>query len=104
MRFGSVIGTVTLNTCEPSYVGGRFLVVLPVHPTEPYSGKGPLPKGNSLVVYDNLGAGCGDLIAYSESGEAAAAFPEPTPVDAFNGAIVDKIFYDPPGKEAEGPS
>ena len=28
--------------------------------------------------------------------EASAPFSRPTPVDAFNAAIIDKIFYTPP--------
>lgn len=96
MRLGQVIGRVTLNQHEPSYTAGRFLVVLPL--TRGQIGGAPLqplPKGNSLVVYDRLGASVGDTIGYSEGGEAAAPFTEPTPVDAFNAAIIDDIFFTP---------
>ena len=56
----------------------------------------PLPAGNSLVIYDNLGAGVGDIVGYVEGAEATAPFPQPTPVDAFNAAIIDTILYQPP--------
>ena len=56
----------------------------------------PLAKGNSLVVYDNLGADLGHTIGFTEGAEATAPFENPTPVDAFNAAIIDEIFYTPP--------
>lgn len=101
MRLGLVIGRVTLNRFEPSYRGGRFLLVLPYTPPAgphraPAQPMGiPLPAGNSLVVYDQLGAANGDVIGYSESGEAAAAFAADTPVDAYNCALLDHTFYSP---------
>jgi ethanolamine utilization protein EutN len=57
----------------------------------------PLANGSSLVVYDNLGAGVGNLIGFTEGAEASAPFDRPTPVDAFNAALIDQIFYSPPG-------
>ena len=58
MRLGHVIGRVTLSKQDPAYKGGRFLVVQPFG-REQFKGAAmtPLAKGNSLVVYDNLGAG-----------------------------------------------
>ena len=98
MRIGQVIGRMVMSSMESSYEGGRYLVVMPV--TNRQLSEGPLeppfPAGNSLVVYDNLGACEGDLIGYSESGEAAAAFSKPTPVDAFNAGIIDRFNYQPP--------
>jgi len=47
------------------------------------------------VVYDDLGGGVGQTIGFIEGREAAAPFAEPTPVDAFNGALVDHVFYNP---------
>ncbi len=81
-----------------AYSGGRFLMVHPLSRKQLAGGDlGTLCKGSSLVVYDNLGARNGDIIGYSESGEAAAAFEEPTPVDAYNTAIIDTLTYTPPG-------
>jgi hypothetical protein len=55
-----------------------------------------LAPGSSLVVYDNLGAGAGHIVGFIEGSEATAPFDQPTPVDAFNAAIVDQISYNPP--------
>ncbi|MFT5123708.1 MAG: microcompartment protein CcmK/EutM [Kiritimatiellia bacterium] len=97
MRIGQVIGKVVLNTMESSYEGGRYLVVMPVTKDQlaTRTFDAPYPPGNSLVVYDKLGAGIGDLVGYSESGEAAAAFIKPTPVDAFVAGIIDTFEYQP---------
>ncbi|HVS54126.1 MAG TPA: EutN/CcmL family microcompartment protein [Opitutaceae bacterium] len=97
MRLGHVIGRVTLSKQDPAYKGARFLVVQPFDQNK-FAGAPmtPLAKGLSLVVYDNLGAGPGHVIGFTEGAEATAPFDEPTPVDAFNAAIVDEIFYSPP--------
>ncbi len=97
MRLGKVIGKVTLSKQESSYKGGRFLIVQPLsHDQIAGQKEDLLAPGNSLVTYDNLGAGKGDIIGYVEGREAAVTFSQPTPVDAFNCAIIDKIFYNPP--------
>ena len=97
MRLGHVIGRVTLSQQDPAYKGGRFLLVQPFG-REQFAGAGvtPLAKGSSLVVYDQLGAGVGHVVGFTEGAEATAPFPEPTPVDAYCTAIVDEIFYQPP--------
>ena len=97
MRLGHVIGRVTLSQQDPAYKGGRFLLVQPFS-REQFAGAPllPLAKGSSLVVYDNLGAGVGHVNAFTEGAEAIAPFDQPTPVDAFNAALVDKIFDTPP--------
>ena len=46
----------------------------------------------SLVVYDAIGGGVGDVIGYEEGREAAQPFDVPTPVDAINAALVDEMF------------
>ena len=97
MRLGHVIGRVTLSKQDPAYKGGRFLLVQPFD-KEKFRGAPmtPLAKNPSLVVYDNLGAGVGHVIGFTEGAEASAPFDQPTPVDAFNAAIIDEIFYHPP--------
>ena len=97
MRLGHVIGKVTLSRQDAAFKGARFLLVQPCG-REQLRGAGPTPlaKGNSLVVYDNLGAGQGHLIGFVEGSEATAPFPNPTPVDAFNAALIDQVFYNPP--------
>jgi microcompartment protein CcmK/EutM len=97
MRLGQVIGKLVMGRKVTSYDGGIFLVVQPISRAQM---KGepllPLAKGSTLVVYDRLGAREGDIIGFSESGEAAAAFETPTPVDAYNTAIIDTLNYKPP--------
>ncbi len=97
MRLGHVIGRVTLSQQDPAYHGGRFLLVQPFG-RDQFRGAGmtPLAPGSSLVVYDQLGAGVGHVVGFTEGAEATAPFPEPTPVDAYCAAIVDEIFYQPP--------
>jgi ethanolamine utilization protein EutN len=60
------------------------------------AGRTPLAPGSSLVMYDQLGAGVGHVVGFTEGAEATAPFPEPTPVDAYCAAIIDQIFYQPP--------
>ena len=97
MRLGHVIGRVMLSQHDPAYAGGRFLLVQPFG-REQFAGAGatPLAKGSTLVVYDNLGAGDGHVIGFTEGAEATAPFANPTPVDAFNAALIDEVFYAPP--------
>src|SRR5271166_150925 len=97
MRLGHVIGRVTLSQQEPSYKGGRFLLVQPFGIAQ-FRGAPmtPLAKGSTVVVYDRLGAGPGHVIGFTEGAEAAVPFDQPTPVDAYNAAIVEAVFYHPP--------
>ena len=79
MRLGHVIGRVTLSQQDPAYKGGRFLLVQPFS-KEQFAGAPmlPLAKGSSLVVYDNLGAGVGHVIAFTEAGRIVADLQDPT--------------------------
>jgi microcompartment protein CcmK/EutM len=97
MRLGNVIGRVTLSQQDPAYTGARFLLVQPLSPAQ-LGGAPllPLAKGSTVVVYDNLGAGPGQVIGFTEGAEAAVPFDRPTPVDAYNAALIDRIFYTPP--------
>ncbi len=92
MRLGTVIGRVTLTLKEPSYAGGRLLIVQPLS-REQFAGAPaqPLAKGASLVAYDELGAGEGSIVGFTEGSEAAMPFPAPTPVDAYIACIVTRI-------------
>jgi microcompartment protein CcmK/EutM len=96
VKLGTVIGRVTLSRSAKSLTGGRFLIVSPFS-REQYDKGLPAQTAMgtdfSLIVYDDLGGGAGDVIAYEEGGEAAQPFPQPTPVDAFNCALVDEMFY-----------
>lgn len=89
MRVGKVIGTVTLNRQHPSMVGARFKIVVPLS-LEMIVHKRPA-DAEELVVYDELGAHDGCLVAFSEGREAAQPFAEPKPVDAYLAAILDHL-------------
>lgn len=94
MRIGKVVGRVTLTNAYETLAGGRFLIV-DVQDRFALAGQ-KRQTGESLVVYDNLGAGNGDLIAFSESREACMPFyPEKrVPLDAYNAAILDHAAID----------
>lgn len=89
MRIGKVMGRLTLGSCYETLCGGRFLLVAV---QDRFSLAGEKRRTTeSLVVYDHLGAGEGDLIAIAESREATMPFyPEKTvPIDAYCSAILD---------------
>ena len=89
MRIAEVIGTVTLSRCHPSATGFRWIIGVP------FSLKGlreDRPDGEYLVIYDDLGAGVGSRIGFSEGGEAAQPFqPEKKPIDAYCACILDQL-------------
>jgi ethanolamine utilization protein EutN len=98
MKLGTVIGRVTLAKTVKALEGGRFLVVSPFSREQFAVGlEAPRSMGNdpSLVVYDAIGGGVGDVIGYEEGREAAQPFEVPTPVDAINTALVDEMFFNP---------
>jgi len=44
------------------------------------------------VAWDDLGAGDGQIVAFSEGGEAAQPFrPQEKPIDAYVAAIIDRL-------------
>jgi ethanolamine utilization protein EutN len=70
--------------------GSRYKVVVPLS-LDNLTGAST-ESAEDLVVYDDLGAGYGNLIALSEGGEAAQPFrPDFRPVDAYCAAILDRI-------------
>jgi ethanolamine utilization protein EutN len=90
MRIGKVIGTVTLNRCHPSMSGATFKLVVPLS-LENLAGRAPA-TAEEFAVYDDLGAGAGNLIAISEGAEAAQPFyPQMKVIDAYNAAILDAV-------------
>jgi len=99
MRIARVIGTVTLHARLDDFPVGRLLVcdALDVegvlHPDEPRRRARPMDQ--SLVVFDELGAGEGSLVAVAEGREAAMPWhPEAKPVDAYCVAILDRVDVD----------
>ena len=94
MRLGKTIGTVTLVEPHAAVRGGVFRVVVPL-------GLGDLARGDGqaepLVAWDALGAGDGQLVAFSEGGEAAEPFrPADKPIDAYVAALVDRLVLEEP--------
>lgn len=98
MRIGQVIGKTVMSVQDAALVGGRWLIVSPLDAkqfSDACSKKSTISAQSSLVVYDNLGAGEGDVIGFSEGAEATAPFASPIPIDALCIAIFDRIDYTP---------
>jgi len=97
MRLGTVIGRITLSQMEPIYEGASMLIVQPLSRAQ-FAGAPavPLAKGSSLIVFDQLGAGQGCIIGFTEGAEATQPFTGDAPVDAYNACIVERINYTPP--------
>jgi microcompartment protein CcmK/EutM len=89
MRLGTTIGTVTLVEPHPTIRGGVLKLVVPLGRADLARGDGP---GEPLVAWDPLGAGDGQLVAFSEGGEAAQPFrPDEKPIDALIAALIDRL-------------
>ena len=89
MRLGTTIGTVTLVEPHPSMRGGALRLVVPLAAADLQRGDGP---AEPLVAWDDLGAGDGQLVAFSEGGEAAQPVrPLDKPVDAYVAALIDRL-------------
>jgi microcompartment protein CcmK/EutM len=89
MRIAKVIGTVTLSRAHPALVGARWLLGVPFSLAALRAG---VPDGESIVMFDELGAGSGACVGFSEGAEAAAPFhPQRKPVDAYCACILDSI-------------
>ena len=89
MRLGMTIGTVTLVEPHPTMRGGVLRLVVPLATADLPRGDGP---AEPLVAWDDLGAGDGQLVAFSEGGEAAQPFrPVDKPIDAFIAALIDRL-------------
>ena len=89
MRIGRTIGTVTLVEPHPTMRGAVLRMVVPLGPDDLARGDG---TAEPLVTWDDLGAGDGQLVAFSEGGEAAQPFrPLDKPVDAFVAALIDRL-------------
>jgi ethanolamine utilization protein EutN len=89
MRLAIVKGTVTLSQCHASFSAARLKLAAPCSLADLQQ---QTANGETLVVWDDLGAGVGSLIGVSEGSEAAQPFqPEVKPVDAYNAALIDHI-------------
>jgi microcompartment protein CcmK/EutM len=90
MRIAEVIGTVTLSRVNPTLAGFRWIIGVPFSLDAIKAGQ---PDGEDLVIFDDLGAGLGHRIGFSEGGEAAAPFhPEKKAVDAYCACILDQLI------------
>lgn len=90
MRVAKIEGTVTLSRCHASFAACRLRLATPLSLEELQ--RRTEPTGETQVVWDQLGAGVGSLVAFSEGAEAAQPFrPEIKPVDAYCAAILDDI-------------
>jgi carbon dioxide concentrating mechanism protein CcmL len=99
MRVAQVIGRVTLSVQDPAFTGGRWLMVNPLDAgqfNDACRNAPSLTVQPSLVTYDNLGAGEGDIVGIVEGAEATAPFDFPIPIDAITVAIFDSLSYEPP--------
>jgi ethanolamine utilization protein EutN len=97
MRTGEVIGRITLNRADPKLIGARFMIVQPYDAAALRASRGG--TGEVEVVYDELGAGLGDRVGFSEGREAAMPFsPENVAIDAYLACLLDEVTFD---KKAE---
>jgi ethanolamine utilization protein EutN len=90
MRIADVIGTVTLSRCHPSLQACRWIIGVPFSLNAMRHGLAA--DGEDVVIFDDLGAGTGHRIGFSEGGEAAVPFlPEKKPVDAYCACLLDSV-------------
>jgi ethanolamine utilization protein EutN len=95
MRIAEVIGTVTLSRAHPSLARARWVIGVPFSLKALKAGLPP--DGEDLVIYDDLGAGAGSRIGFSEGVEAAAPFhPDKKPVDAYCACMLDQVVVQSP--------
>lgn len=112
MRIGKVVGTVTPGRIHPLLTSGQLKIVVPFtfddltgtaddgnytleQAKKLLMTRSPKPAGTEVVVYDELSAGLGEWVAFSEGAEAAMPFyPEKRPVDAYAAAILDTLEVD----------
>lgn len=98
MRLGKVIGRVTLSRAVPELSGARWLLVSPFNRQSfPQGREAPpgLTAEPTLVIYDNLGGGLGDVVGFVEGREAAQPLQPLAAVDAINAALVDTVHHRP---------
>lgn len=96
MRIARVMGIVTLGPRLGGLKPGRYLLVDVLDEQAVWGlrdhapRKSPMPE--SLVVFDDMGASAGQIIAVSEGAEATQPFaPDRVPIDAYAAAILDNI-------------
>jgi ethanolamine utilization protein EutN len=74
---------------HPAIRGGALRVVVPLAGGDLVRGDG---AAEPLIAWDDLGVGDGQIVAFSEGGEAAQPFrPDDKPVDAYIAALIDRL-------------
>ena len=92
MRIAEVIGKVTLSRRHESLSGATWVLATPLMPEAFVKGNKSAGREEPFIVFDELGAGIGSIIAVSEGAEASAPFhPNVKPIDAYNAAILDTV-------------
>ncbi len=96
MRIARIIGNVTLGRRLDEFPAGRLLLAEALDgaaiETIAQEGRRATPMPESLVIYDELGAGVGQLVGVSEGAEATMPFrPRRCAVDAYCAAILDHV-------------
>ncbi|MBL8814557.1 MAG: carbon dioxide concentrating mechanism protein CcmL [Planctomyces sp.] len=95
MRIMECIGRVTLSRWDASLTGASWKLAVPLT----WEGLAGQEAGRTepIVIFDEMGAGIGSLMAVSESAEASSPFhPNVKPIDAYNAAILDNLTVEPP--------
>jgi ethanolamine utilization protein EutN len=90
MRIGKIIGRLTLCRWHPLLAGGVYRLAVPQSMANLMHESAA--EAEEIVIYDELAAADGSLIAITEGPEAAQPFhPETKPIDAYNAAILDRL-------------
>ncbi len=94
MMIARTVGTVTLSRCHPTLNASTLRCVEQVMNIADLE-KQPL-GGETIVAWDLVGSGLGDLVAVAEGPESAQPFaPEIKPLDASIVAILDQVILAP---------
>ncbi len=95
MKLGRVIGRIVLSKKDPNLPCGFLLAVSPLDKSHIAGDDKSMfsKKQSNLILFDNLGARFGDIIAYVEGAEATAPFDTPVAIDAYCVGIVDTFNY-----------
>jgi len=90
MRIMECIGRVTLSQWNPSLTGASWKLAVPLM----HAGLKGDSSGRTepVIVYDDMGAGNGSLMAVTESADASTPFyPDSKPIDAYCAALLDAV-------------
>ena len=90
MMIARTVGTVTLSRCHPTLNASTLRCVEQVMQIADLDKQ--VPSTDTIVAWDLVGSGIGDLVAVAEGPESAQPFaPEIKPLDASIVAILDHI-------------